>query len=119
MSEFVNYLAEVFEHFGTIRSRKMFGGHGIYHNELMFGLVADDELYLKVDSESIGEFEARGLSAFNFEMKNGKVGKMSYHLAPEEIYDDPEQGTYWANLAYAAAVRANNAKPASKRKKII
>jgi len=53
MSEFVEYLNEVFADFGVIRYRKMFGGYGIYHNDLMFGLVADDQLYLKTDIENI------------------------------------------------------------------
>jgi len=88
MSEFVDYLHEVFEDFGPIRSRKMFGGHGIYHNDIMFALVADDELYLKTDNASVELFEERGLGPFEFVARN-KIAKMSYYLAPEEIYDDP------------------------------
>ncbi len=111
MSEFVNYLHEVFIDFGAISSRKMFGGHGIYHQQLMFGLVADDELYLKVDKQSIDAFTSAGLEAFEYE-KNGKAFKMSYHRAPESIFDNPEQARYWANLAFDAALRA-----ASKKRK--
>jgi len=44
MSEYVEYLKEVLELFGPITARKMFGGYGIYHNGLMFALVADDTL---------------------------------------------------------------------------
>ena len=113
MSEFTNHLVEVFELFGHIRSRKMFGGYGIYHDDLMFGLVANDELYLKVDSQSIGHFEERNLPPFEYE-KNGKRMNMSYHLAPEEIYDDPEAARDWAVLAFEAALRA---KGPAKRKK--
>jgi DNA transformation protein len=51
MDDYVGYLQEIFEHFGPITARKMFGGWGIYHNGLMFALVADDTLYLKADSE--------------------------------------------------------------------
>lgn len=116
MSEFVTYLHEVFEEFGSIRSRKMFGGHGIYHDDLMFGLVADDELYLKTDADNLAEFEERGMSPFEFVMK-GKVGKMSYWSAPEEIYEDPEQANHWAKLAYDAALRANAKKAKKKNKK--
>lgn len=109
MSEFVDYLHEVFIEFGPIRSRKMFGGHGIYHNDLMFGLVADDELYLKTDSESVSLFEEKGLDAFEFVAK-GKTTKMSYYSAPEEIYDDFEHAYYWADIAYKAALRADDKK---------
>lgn len=49
MSEVVEYLCLVFEHFGPVRSLTMFGGHGTYHNDLMFALVVDDELHLKTD----------------------------------------------------------------------
>ncbi len=109
MSEFVEYLHEVFEHFGPIRSRKMFGGHGIYHNDLMFGLVADDELYLKTDKQNVALFEERNLDPFEFVAK-GKTSKMSYYAAPEEIYDDFEQATYWAEVAFSAALRADEKK---------
>ena len=105
MSEFVDYLNEVFAEFGPIRSRRMFGGHGVYHADLMFALVADDTLYLKVDDLSRPDFEARELPAFEVTMR-GRVGRMSYHQAPEEIYDDPEVAAEWARKAYDAALRS-------------
>lgn len=110
MSEFVEYLHEVFAQFGPIRSRRMFGGHGIYHNELMFALVADDELYLKADDESIPRFEALGLGPFEFVKKDGNTATMRYYRAPEEIFDDPELAQDWAEIGYGAAVRAASGK---------
>ena len=105
MSEFVEYLHEVFESFGPIQAKRMFGGYGIYHNDLMFGLVADDSLYLKADDETSGLFEAKGLEPFEYD-KNGKKMKMSYFQAPEEIFDDPDEAKAWAERAYEAACRA-------------
>ncbi len=64
MSEFVDNLQSVFELFGPIAAKRMFGGFGIYHDGLMFALVADDELYLKADKQSIPEFETKGLGPF-------------------------------------------------------
>ncbi len=119
MSEFVDYLHEVFETFGPIRSRKMFGGYGIYHNDLMFGLVAADQLYLKTDSINVALFDERGLEPFEFVAKN-KVSKMSYYLAPEEIYDDPDEAQFWAEIGFQAALRTNAIKmkrPIKKNKK--
>ena len=118
MSEFVDYLHEVFEAFGPIRSRKMFGGYGIYHNDLMFGLVAADELNLKTDSTNVAFFEERGLEPFEFVAKN-KVSKMSYYLAPEVIYDDPDEAAFWAELGFQAALRANATKVKRTLKKAI
>lgn len=109
MSEFVDSLREVFTDFGPIDSRRMFGGYGIYHSGLMFGLVADDVLFLKTDKQSEHHFEEKGLSPFLYE-KNGKQVKMSYFLAPEEIYDDPAIAREWAVLAFEAALRADKQK---------
>jgi len=109
MSEFVEYVHEVLAPLGPIRSRKMFGGYGIYHQDLMFGLVADDELYFKVDAESKPLFLEHDLGPFEYN-KDGKIMPMSYHRAPEEIYDDPEQAQIWAEIGFAAALRANAVK---------
>jgi DNA transformation protein len=56
VSEFVDYLHEVFGRFGPIHVRRMFGGYGIYHDGIMFGLVADDTLYLKADASTAKHF---------------------------------------------------------------
>ena len=81
----------------------MFGGHGIYHDGLMFALVADDTLYLKADNSSKQRFIDKNLPAFEYDKKD-KTIKLSYYLAPEEIYDDPDEAVYWAKLAYQAAL---------------
>lgn len=109
MSEFVDSLREVFTDFGPVEAKRMFGGHGIYHDALMFGLVADDVLYLKADKQSQPLFEEKHLSAFLYE-KNGKQVSMSYFMAPEEIYDDPAAAREWAVLAFEAALRADKKK---------
>ncbi len=85
----------------------MFGGYGIYHDGLMFGLVADDTLYLKTDKTTKQQFIDNDLSPFEYEKDNKKV-QMSYYLAPEEIYDDPEEAVYWARLAYQAALNSKS-----------
>jgi DNA transformation protein len=50
--EFIEFLHEVFESFGPIQAKRMFGGYGIYHDGLMFSLVIDNQLYLKSDAEN-------------------------------------------------------------------
>ena len=80
----------------------MFGGYGIYHDGVMFGLVADDELYLKVDDSNRTDFETLGLEAFVYD-KQGKQMKMSYYQAPEVIFDDPGEAEQWARKAWEVA----------------
>jgi DNA transformation protein and related proteins len=115
MSEFVEYLHEVFERFGPIRTRKMFGGYGVYHNGLMFGLVANDTLYLKADAENARFFEKEGLEQFGYN-KNGRAIKMSYYEAPDGIMDDREQAAIWARRSFEAALRSQAPGKKSRRR---
>lgn len=111
MSEFVAFLHEVF---GSITARRMFGGYGIYHNGVMFGLVADDTLYSKADNLTRHHFELRGLSQFEYH-KKGKIVKLSYYLAPEEIYDDREEAAIWAARAYGVALKTKTSRKRVKK----
>lgn len=104
-NEFVNHLLDLLEPLGPISARRMFGGHGIYLDRTMFGLVAGDTLYLKVDDESRAEFVAAGLEPFRYARK-GKSYQMSYHAAPEDALEDAELLRDWARRAVDAAMRA-------------
>ena len=101
-------LAEVFERFGRVSARRMFGGHGIFHEGRMFGLVSGERLYLKTDEESRAEFEANGLAPFEY-MRSGKLTPTSYVEAPPEIYEDREEAARWARLAWEAVLRKGGA----------
>lgn len=115
MSEFVDYLHEMLESFGPISARKMFGGYGLYHQGLMFGLVSRDTLYLKADAENAHHFEAEGLGKFKY-LKAGKLMSIAYYRAPAEILEDSEQTALWARRSYEAALRAAKPKAAKSKR---
>ncbi|MBT2324588.1 TfoX/Sxy family protein [Variovorax paradoxus] len=108
MSEFVQSLHEVFERFGRIEIKRMFGGHGIYHEGRMFALVARDTLYLKADPQSVAHFERLRLPAFEYQ-REGKTAQMSYREAPAEVFDDRDEAALWARRAWEAALRSGAA----------
>ena len=113
--EYVAHIVDLLQFFGPVESKSMFGGFGMFLEGLMFGLVAGNELYLKVDTQNLQDYEDLGLQAFSFE-KNGRQFKMSYYQAPEEAMEDAELLSDWASNAYDAAMRAA-AKKGGKRKK--
>jgi len=41
-SDFIDYLPEVLQALGQVRSKRMFGGTGTYINKLFCALIADD-----------------------------------------------------------------------------
>lgn len=106
MSGFIDQLPDVFATFGAITTRAMFGGHGIYHQGTMFALVIDSVLFLKTDSGNVGHFDALGLEAFEYVGKDGRTVRMSYHRAPDDLFENPPKAALWARRSYEAALRA-------------
>ncbi|MCI9421313.1 competence protein TfoX [Lachnospiraceae bacterium WCA-9-b2] len=46
--EFVEYIADQLREAGAITYRKMFGEYGIYCNGKIFGVICEDQLFLKI-----------------------------------------------------------------------
>ena len=105
MSEFVESLHEIFERLGRIQTRRMFGGHGVWHEGRMIALVAKDTLYLKSDADSAEHFDKLNLPPFTYE-RNGKTMPMSYRQAPADLFEDRHEAALWGRRAYEAALRS-------------
>lgn len=112
--DFVDYVMELFGPFGTVVARRMFGGHGVYLDGLMFAIVSADALYLKADAMNRVEFEQAACEIFGY-TRNGRRATLNFFRAPEAAMDSPELMLPWARTAYAAALRANAKKQASAR----
>jgi DNA transformation protein len=118
-SEYKAFVVEQLEGLGTVRMRGMFGGAGVYLDDLMFGVIFGETLYFKADERNRPDYEAEGMGPFTFEMRNGETGSLSFYELPERLYDDPEELVVWARKALDAALAAKArkaAKPAAKRK---
>ena len=90
---------------GPVTGRRMFGGFGIFMEGLMFGLVADNVLYLKVDDGNRPRYEAAGSQPFTYQGKSKPI-QMSYWKVPEDVFDDGASLVEWGTEAHAAARRA-------------
>ncbi|WP_407311919.1 TfoX/Sxy family protein [Desulfosporosinus sp. SB140] len=49
---------------GFVTVKKMFGGAGIYYDCLIFGILADDILYFKVDDSNKSDYVMAGMQQF-------------------------------------------------------
>jgi DNA transformation protein len=95
-----------------VTSLSMFGGWGIYKNGAIFAIIADGELYFKVDEKTRGEYETRGSHPFVYSMKEKKEVTMSYWTLPEAIMENPEEVVEWVD----AAVRVSKSVKAKKKR---
>jgi DNA transformation protein len=109
MSDFIPFVLELLDDWAPVSARRMFGGHGLYHEGLMFAIVMEQRLYLKADEVNRPEFEALGLGPFTYAMKGRDVA-LSYWAAPDAIFDDPQEAVLWARSAWDAALRGHKAK---------
>jgi len=112
--DFVNHVVDLLQSLGPVSARRMFGGHGVFLDGLMFALIANNELYFKADDESRAQFTEQGLQPFSYN-KQGKVMSLSYYQAPEETLEDMQEMANWGNLGFACALRAAAAKTSKAR----
>ncbi|HZI12291.1 MAG TPA: TfoX/Sxy family protein [Myxococcus sp.] len=102
---FVEYTVELLEKLGPVQPRSMFGGWGLYFGGRMFGLIAEGQLYLKVDDVTKPDFQAAGCRPFVYE-GGGKAVEMGYWTPPTDAADDAYALLPWARRAVDAAQRA-------------
>ncbi len=101
-SDYVAYVLEQLESVTPCRSRKMFGGAGIYQDDIMFGLISsDNQLYFRVDDNNRPDFEAAGMPQFM---------SMPYFQLSEELLEDEAAVRPWVEKALAAAIAGKKKK---------
>jgi DNA transformation protein len=113
---FLAYVIEQLEGFGQVRSKRMFGAVGLYADELFFGLIDDNALYLKVDDGNRGDYVARGMHPFQ-PYRDRPDLVMGYYLVPADVIEAPDELADWARKALRVAIAAPR-KPTRKPRKV-
>jgi DNA transformation protein and related proteins len=102
---FKNNVVSHLNQVAPVTSRAMFGGYGLYLDGVMFGLIADETLYFKVDDSNRENYQAAGMGPFTYS-RQGKEAVMSYYQVPPQVYEDPGTLYEWVEKASAVARRA-------------
>ena len=97
------YVLEQLSGLGPVAARAMFGGLGLYHDGMFFGLVDDDTLYLKVDDTTRPAYEAAGMGPFRPSDDDGP--SMGYYEVPGDVLESREELREWAGRAVDVARR--------------
>jgi DNA transformation protein and related proteins len=102
---------------GAFRSRAMFGGHGLYLDDVFFGLIAYDTLYLKTDEANRRDYVKAKSKPFSFESRRRSLITTSYWECPAAALKDVAKLRLWIGRALDAARRAKAARPKRKPRK--
>ena len=100
---YLEFILEQLGALGSVTSRRMFGGVGLYSGESFFGLIDDDTLYFKTDETNSAEYQARNMPRF-MPPANRPMGPMGYHQVPADIIEDNEALVAWARKSVAVAL---------------
>lgn len=112
--DFAHYCAEILARVGAVRVRRMFGGHGLYVDGAFIAIVFSETLYLKVDEQTVREFQSGGCAPFQYAAR-GRAITLQFWSAPAEALDSAALMEPWGRLALAAAVRASGRSKGSRR----
>ena len=98
------FVLEQLEGVKSVQARAMFGGVGLYADEVFFGILAADTLYLKVDDSNRGQYEAAGMTAFR--PYADRPMTMSYYQVPAGVLEDGDELAAWARASIRVAAHA-------------
>jgi DNA transformation protein len=115
-ADFLEYVIEQLTPIARISSRRMFGGVGLYADELFFALIDDDTVYFKVDDSNRDDYVARGCKAFR-PFADDPAYSMSYFELPADVLEDTDLLRPWARKSFAVAASAAAAKQRRAAKK--
>lgn len=76
--------------------RAMFGGHGVYRGDRIFGIVHKGRLYFKTGPLSRPEYVKRGAGPFK---PNARQTLKSYYEVPADVLEHAETLREWADRA--------------------
>ncbi len=111
---FVDHCLELLAPLGRAHSRRMFGGHGLYLDDVFVAIISGEQLYLKTDAATRERFVAAGGQPFTYRRQGETVAALGFHTVPPEAMESPAAMRPWARLALQAAVAARALKRAPK-----
>jgi DNA transformation protein len=107
-SSFEAFVLDQLADIDDVRSKKMFGGIGLYSRDVFFGIIARDTLYLKVDSSTRATYVATGSQPFK--PYPDRSGTMQYYAVPVDVLESAPELARWAREAVAVADRARKSR---------
>jgi len=117
---FHEFVKELFAGLGPVQIKRMFGGAGGYADGVMFLLLGNDTIHIKVDDALKAELRDEGSGPFEWTPQKGpRAGEtidLGYWRLPDSALDDPDEAATWGRKALAVAkAKAKPKKAAAKR----
>lgn len=100
---FVDDLVDRLGSLGEVRARRMFGGHGLWCDDVFFGVVDEGVVYLRVDEMTVEAYRAAGSAPFQPIPDKPPMG--GYYELPLGVLEHDGELRAWSARALEAARR--------------
>ena len=105
-NDFFEYVQDQLNPWSVIDKKRMFGVLGLYREGVMFGIIAKDMVYLKVDNSNKNKFIDAGSTTLKVFENNSEVP--SYYELPVDILENSVEFIEWAKESYAIQANKNS-----------
>jgi len=95
-ASFLDYVLEQLAEARGLKTRAMFGGHGLYMSSSFFGIVHKGALYFRTDEASRPAYVKAGSRPFN---PRGRKELHRYYEVPADVLEDAAELLEWAKGA--------------------
>lgn len=109
-SSFRSFVLEQLSGISRLSDRRMFGGVGLYADDVFFGVLDNDTLFFKVNDATRPRYEQHGMAPFA--PIPGQAPMRGYYQVPVSVLEDAGELTEWAR----EAVGVGAAKPPRRRR---
>jgi DNA transformation protein and related proteins len=104
--DYLQYVLDQLAGLQGAASRSMFGGAGLYCDDLFFGLIAsDDTLYFRVNDDNRPDYEALGMARFR-PYKDKPHMSFNYYEVPPRVLENAAELVTWARRSLKVAEAA-------------
>lgn len=97
--EFPAWVCEQLADLPALKSRPMFGAHGLYSGDTFFGLVWHGTLYFRTSPATVADYDAAGAGWFQ---PNPRQALKTYRAVPAAVLDRRATLVAWALRALAS-----------------
>lgn len=99
--EFRDLVAEQLDSLPNLRLKAMFGGFGLYADEVFFAIIHSEKLYFRTNEETRKRYEAAGMKVFT--TPGHKTALRKYYEVPMAVIERRRELTIWAREALKAS----------------
>ena len=93
---FKEFVLDQLNGMGSVTCRAMFGGYGLYHREIFFGILHEGRIYFKTNDRTRPDYERYGMKPFR---PSEKQTLKNYYEVPPGILENEDDLILWARTA--------------------